>query len=216
MPNASILVADDEKSIRLTVSQALTSQGYEVTTAVDGSTAIDQLKAMPADLLLLDIQMPGMDGIEVLQKAMAQQPSLKVVMISAHGSLDNAVEAMKLGAVDYLQKPFTPGELRELVNRVLERDPVSGDDYDDQIAAARELASESKYEDAITLAKRCIGSHPESAAGFNLLGELLEVSGDRPEALKNYRVALDLDPAYKAASKNLDRAATSPGSRPDF
>ncbi|MGB3296288.1 MAG: response regulator [Phormidesmis sp.] len=128
MPNASILVADDEKSIRLTVSQALASQGYEVATAVDGSTAIDQLKETPADLLLLDIQMPGMDGIEVLQKAMAQQPSLKVIMISAHGSLDNAVEAMKLGAVDYLQKPFTPSELRELVGRVLGPEPVSGDD----------------------------------------------------------------------------------------
>ncbi|MBE9059710.1 sigma-54 dependent transcriptional regulator [cf. Phormidesmis sp. LEGE 11477] len=216
MPNSSILVADDEKSIRLTISQALSSQGYKVSTAVDGSTALEQLKETPADLLLLDIQMPGMDGIEVLQKAIAQQPSLKVIMVSAHGSVDNAVDAMKLGAVDYLQKPFTPSELRELVSRVLEREAVESGDYDAQVTNARQLAGEGKYEDAIAIVKQCIGSHPENAAGFNLLGELLEAGGDRSEALKNYRVALDLDPTYTAASKNLDRAATNPSSKPSF
>ena len=216
MPDAKILVADDEKSIRLTIKQALSTQGYEVNVAVDGSTALEQLQESPADLLLLDIQMPGMDGIEVLQKAMEQQPSLKVIMVSAHGSIDNAVDAMKLGAVDYLQKPFTPGELREAVERVLNREPMPADDYDDRIQEGRALAKEGKYEDAIAIAKQCIGSHPENAAGFNLLGELLEVSGDQAEALKNYRVALDLDPAFKAASGNLDRAAMNPGSRPSF
>ena len=216
MPDAKILVADDEKSIRLTIKQALSTQGYEVNVAVDGSTALEQLQESPADLLLLDIQMPGMDGIEVLQKAMEQQPSLKVIMVSAHGSIDNAVDAMKLGAVDYLQKPFTPGELREAVERVLNREPMPADDYDDRIQEGQALAKEGKYEDAIAIAKQCIGSHPENAAGFNLLGELLEVSGDQAEALKNYRVALDLDPAFQAASGNLDRAATNPGSRPSF
>lgn len=216
MPNANILVADDEKSIRLTIQQALSTQGYDVAVAVDGHTALAQLEAKPADLLLLDIQMPGMDGIEVLQKAMAQQPSLKVIMVSAHGSIDNAVDAMKLGAVDYLQKPFTPSELREAVDRVLNREAMPADDYDAQIEQAREMARASKYEDAIALAKACIGSHPENAAGFNLLGELLEVSGNQSEALKNYRVALDLDPAYKLASGNLERAAMDPKSRPSF
>ncbi len=216
MPNANILVADDEKSIRLTIQQALSTQGYSVNTAVDGRTALEQLKATPADLLLLDIQMPGMDGIEVLQAAMAQQPSLKVIMVSAHGSIDNAVDAMKLGAVDYLQKPFTPAELREAVDRVLNREAMPADDYNAQIKQARKMASEHKYDDAIALAKKCIGSHPENAAGFNLLGELLEVSGAQAEALKNYRVALDLDPTCKAASDNLSRAAMSPRSRPSF
>ena len=216
MPNANILVADDEKSIRLTVSQALSSQGYEVSTATDGHTALEQLQASPTDLLLLDIQMPGMDGIEVLQRAIAQQPSLKVIMISAHGSIDNAVDAMKLGAVDYLQKPFTPSELREVVNRVLSRESVRADDYNNQISSAENLAAARKYEDAMALVKQCIGSHPEKAAGFNLLGELLEVTGQKNEALKNYRVALDLDPTCKAASNNLSRAAMDPKSRPSF
>ncbi|MGB3300786.1 MAG: response regulator, partial [Phormidesmis sp.] len=189
---------------------------YEVATAMDGRTALEQISASPPDLLLLDIQMPGMDGIEVLQKAMAQQPSLKVIMISAHGSVDNAVDAMKLGAVDYLQKPFTPGEIRELVERVLSREPVSTTDYDSQIASARSMAAEGKYHDAMALTKQCIGDHPENAAGFNLLGELLEVAGKKNEALKNYRVALDLDPTCKAASDNLSRAAMDPKSRPSF
>ncbi|MEL6354644.1 MAG: response regulator [Cyanobacteria bacterium J06627_28] len=215
-PNANILVADDENSIRLTVSQALSSQGYEVITAIDGNTALAQLQDTSIDLLLLDIQMPGMDGIEVLQKAMAQQPALKVIMISAHGSVDNAVEAMKLGAVDYLQKPFTPGELRELVDRVLSREAVGTEAYDEQIASARVLAAEGKYEDAKAAVKQCIGDHPENAAGFNLLGELLEAMGEQAEALKNYRVALDLDPTYTAASDNLSRAAIDPKSTPSF
>lgn len=216
MSDAKILVADDEKSIRLTIKQALSTQGYDVNVAVDGSTALEQLAASPADLLLLDIQMPGMNGIEVLQKAMAQQPSLKVIMVSAHGSIDNAVDAMKLGAVDYLQKPFTPGELREKVEKVLKREPMPADDYDSQIESARGMAKGGKYEDAIALAKQCIGSHPESAAGFNLYGELLEVIGNQAEALKNYRVALDLDPTFKAASDNLSRAAMDPSSKPSF
>ncbi|MGB7087373.1 MAG: response regulator [Phormidesmis sp.] len=216
MSNANILVADDEKSIRLTVNQALSSQGYEVKTVADGSSVLAQLQESSPDLLLLDIQMPGMDGIEVLKKAVTQQPSLKVIMISAHGSVDNAVEAMKLGAVDYLQKPFTPGELRELVSRVLKRTTLADDEYDTQISAARNMASVQKYDDAIAVAKQCIGSHPENAAGFNLLGELLEIKGEQSEALKNYRVALDLDPTYQLASDNLSRAAMDPKSQPSF
>ena len=125
--NTRILVADDEKSIRLTIKQALSTQGYDVNVAVDGSTALEKLEESPVDLLLLDIQMPGMDGIEVLQRAMAQQPSLKVIMVSAHGSIDNAVDAMKLGAADYLQKPFTPSELRETVERVLNPSQAAAD-----------------------------------------------------------------------------------------
>ncbi|MGD1899659.1 MAG: response regulator [Phormidesmis sp.] len=216
MPSANILVADDEKSIRLTVSQALASQGYEVATATDGKTALEKIETSDIDLLLLDIQMPGMDGIEVLQAAKTQRPALKVVMISAHGSVDNAVEAMKLGAIDYLQKPFTPSELRELVERVLNREPMTTDDYDAQIAQARKVAAAGDYEDAIALTKKCIGLHPEKAEGFNLLGELSEISGDQSEALKNYRVALDLDPSYASASQNLDRAARDPKSMPSF
>ncbi|MGC1216470.1 MAG: response regulator [Phormidesmis sp.] len=216
MANTQILVADDEKSIRLTISQALASQGYEVATATDGKTALEKMESMPVDLLLLDISMPGMDGIEVLKKAIAQRPSLKVVMISAHGSVDDAVSAMKLGAVDYLQKPFTPSELRELVERVLNREPMTTDEYVEQVAAARKAAADGKYEDAIVLTKKCVGLHPEKADGFNLLGELAEATGDQSEALKNYRAALDLDPTCTSASQNLDRAARDPKSRPSF
>ena len=216
MPDAKILVADDENSIRLTIKQALSAHGYDVRVAVDGPTALESLRDNSADLLLLDIQMPGMDGIEVLKSAMAAHPALKVIMVSAHGSIDNAVDAMKLGAIDYLQKPFTPAELRETVDRVLNREKLSTGEYDAQIEQARALAGAGEYADATALVKACIGDHPEGAAGFNLLGELLEASGNQSEALKNYRVALDLDPTYQAASNNLSRAARNPKSRPSF
>ena len=215
MSEARILVVDDEKNIRLTVTQCLQPQGYTVKTAIDGLDALSQLAEYDPDLMLLDLQMPGMNGIEVLQRAKELKPDLYVIMVSAHASVDNAVDAMKLGAVDFMQKPFTPKEIRELVSRVLGRENVSDlpKDYDSLMSAAKKKASKREFEEAIVLVKQAIGQNPNNAEAFNLLGELLEVTGDNLQAVKNYRVATDLDPAYKPAQKNLERATASPKSR---
>lgn len=215
MSEARILVVDDEKNIRLTVAQCLEPQGYIVKTAIDGLDGLSQLAEYDADLMLLDLQMPGMNGIEVLEKAKELKPNLQIIMVSAHGNVENAVEAMKLGAVDFMQKPFTPKEIRELVSRVLGRENVSDlpKDYDSLISTAKHSASKRQFEEAITLVKQAIGVNPNNAEAFNMLGELLEVTGDKLQAIKNYRVATDLDPAYKPAQKNLERATASPKSR---
>lgn len=215
MSEARILVVDDEKNIRLTVTQCLQPQGYTVKTAIDGLDALSQLAEYDPHLMLLDLQMPGMNGIEVLQRAKELKPDLQIIMVSAHANVENAVDAMKLGAVDFMQKPFTPKEIRELVARVLGRENVSDlpKDYDSLIATAKRQASKRQFEEAITLVKQAIGVNPNNAEAFNMLGELLEVTGDQLQAKKNYRVATDLDPAYKPAQKNLSRATNSPKSR---
>ncbi|MEL6459247.1 MAG: response regulator [Cyanobacteria bacterium J06636_27] len=215
MSEARILVVDDEKNIRLTVAQCLEPQGYTVKTAIDGLDGLSQLEEYNPNLMLLDLQMPGMNGIEVLARAKELKPDLHIIMVSAHGNVENAVEAMKLGAVDFIQKPFTPKEIRELVSKVLGRENVSDlpKDYDSLISTAKNKASKREFEEAITLVKQAIGVNPNNAEAFNMLGELLEVTGDNLQAMKNYRVATDLDPAYRPAEKNLERATASPKSR---
>jgi DNA-binding NtrC family response regulator len=217
MPNARILIVDDEKNIRLTIAQSLDPLGYEVMTALNGEDALKQLQAQEYDLILLDLRMPGMDGLEVLQRAVEMHPDIQIVILSAHGTVDNAVEAMKLGAVDFLQKPFTPQELRGIVHQVLEHDSLNTQEsssYQGAMKIAKHCARKRQFDKAIAHAKQAIGCDPSRAEAFNLLGEFQEIEGDRIEALKNYRVATDLDPTYKPAQNNLTRATRSPKSRP--
>ena len=215
MNNARILIVDDEKNIRNTIAQALESLGHSVHVAFDGKDAMMQLEADPYDLILTDLKMPGIDGIELLRRAVQKYPAIQIAVISAHGTVENAVETMKLGAVDFLQKPFTPQELRDFVYHILERGQSSQEpDYRSTLRLAKDCASKRQFDSAIARAKEAIGIDPSQPEAFNLLGELQESLGDRPEAVKNYRVAVNLDPTYTRAKNNLSRATRSPKSRP--
>ncbi len=103
---ARILVVDDEKLIRWSVGERLQRGGYEVLSAESGEEALEVLAAQPVDLMLLDVRLPGIDGIATLQQALGQAPELAVLMMSAHSTVDIAVVAMKHGAIDFLVKPF--------------------------------------------------------------------------------------------------------------
>jgi len=119
---ARILVVDDEEGLREFLSQALLGAGHVVETACDGEEALALLAKQGFDLVLTDLKMPGVDGLEVLRRVRADQPETEVVVLTAHGSVETAVEAMRLGAFDFLQKPFSgPDELRLLAERALER-----------------------------------------------------------------------------------------------
>ena len=212
MSQAKILVVDDDKNIRRTVSMALESLDYFVHTAFDGKDAMVQLTGDQYDLIITDLKMPGMNGMELLEQAIAKYPEIKIVLISAHGTVDNAVDAMKLGAVDFLQKPFTPKELRNLVHSVLETEPIKGEsisEYKASLKAAVNFARKRDFDNAIAQAKQAIGSDPAKPEAFNLLGKLQETLGDSNSAIKNYRVAIDLDPTYQPAKDNLDRATNN-------
>src|ERR1700733_8257663 len=119
---ARILVADDEPGLREFVSDALELDNHAVVAAKDGREAAKLLDERGFDLVITDLRMPGLDGMSVLRKVRAELPETEVIVMTAHGTVDTAVEAMKLGAFEYLQKPLSgPDELRMLVARAVER-----------------------------------------------------------------------------------------------
>jgi two-component system, NtrC family, nitrogen regulation response regulator NtrX len=102
---AEILIIDDEKAIRKTLSEILSFEGYKVDEAADGEEGLKKFKEKTFDLVLCDIKMPKLDGIEFLQKAGETNPDVPIIMISGHGNIETAVEAVKKGAYDYISKP---------------------------------------------------------------------------------------------------------------
>ena len=114
-----ILIVDDEPSIRAVLSAHLRRAGYEVQTAIDGAAAITLLDAEPFHLVVTDLQMPNLGGMELLAWITGRLPGLPVIVITAHGSVDTAVEALKLGAHDYIGKPFDQDELRLVIAKAL-------------------------------------------------------------------------------------------------
>ncbi len=115
-----ILLVDDDSSVRRVLQFKLEKRGYSVETASDGLEALQLLKENPFDLLLSDIRMPKMDGIELLGKAKSAQPNIKVVLITAHATVTQAVQAVKLGAFDYITKPFEDDELFVAIDKALQ------------------------------------------------------------------------------------------------
>ncbi len=119
---SAILVVDDEEGIRSFMAEALADEGHRVDQAVDGQAALEQLDIQAYHLMFTDLKMPRLSGMELLRRVRAKNPEMEVVVLTAHGSVDTAVEAMKLGAFDYLTKPLSgPDDLRLVAGRALER-----------------------------------------------------------------------------------------------
>jgi two-component system response regulator AtoC len=117
-----ILVVDDEEGIRTFLAEALERSGHDVTQVADGAAALRAAHEEPFDIVLTDLRMPGVDGMTVVRTLRTQQPNLEVIVLTAFGEVATAVEAMKLGALDYLEKPVSsPAAVRELVAVALER-----------------------------------------------------------------------------------------------
>jgi two-component system, OmpR family, alkaline phosphatase synthesis response regulator PhoP len=159
--------------------------------------------------MLLDLRMPGVDGMEVLRRVSCERPEIKVIIITAYGSIDLAVEAMKLGAVDFLQKPFEVTQVREMVRRILEKQEESVG-YADYIALAKERILEGYFDIAGVYAQKAVFLDPKRPEALNLLGGISEITGNRLEAYKYYRAALAHDSAYLPAQLNLERVAAQP------
>lgn len=118
---ATILVVDDEKSIRHTLKEILEYEKHVITMAEDGLVALELIANQTFDVILCDIKMPRMDGIEVLEKIIAQTPDVPVIMISGHGNIDTAVEAIKKGAFDFIEKPLDLNRLLITIRNALDR-----------------------------------------------------------------------------------------------
>lgn len=203
-----VLVVDDEPNIRTTLRAVLEAAGFAVTDAADGETAVASSASGPLDLVLLDLRLPGIDGLETLTRLRAAHPALPVVLLTAHGTIDTAVEAMHRGAADFLQKPFTPERLRETVERVLAGDAEKRS-YDDLVeGGAREFESGS-LDPAESLARRALPLAPRRPEAVNLLGAVAEARHRRYDAIAYYRAALELDPTFPPARDNLERMTGS-------
>ncbi|MBW1679155.1 MAG: sigma-54-dependent Fis family transcriptional regulator, partial [Deltaproteobacteria bacterium] len=119
--NIQILVVDDEKVMQDSCSRILLKEGYKVHTAYFGEEAIEKFDQEPFDLVLLDLKMPGIGGIETLRRLKEMDPGSTILIMTGYPSIETAVKAIKLGAYDYITKPFTPDSLRIAINRALER-----------------------------------------------------------------------------------------------
>ncbi len=217
MKNQSILIVDDEKNIRMALSLALEPLGMETDTAVNGEDALQKLREKEYGLILLDLKMPGMDGMDVLRQVRKMRPDIRVIIITAHGSIESAVEAMKLGAVDFIQKPFAPQEIRDLASVVIDREKIDerlAADYISHFELAKRSIAEGHYEAAAEHAHKAISYDSSRPEAFNLLGVLQEMKNDIPNAQKYYRTAHELDPTYEPARKNIERTARGEKRKP--
>jgi nitrogen regulation protein NR(I) len=123
-----VLIVDDEPNLRRILSAQLTRDGYDVLSAEDGEAGLALLRENHIDLVITDLKMPRIDGMTLLKRAIEEEPELPVVVITAHGTIDTAVEALKLGAFDFVTKPFDKDELRQIVAKALKTRELRGAD----------------------------------------------------------------------------------------
>ncbi|MBS4536481.1 response regulator [Clostridium sp. D2Q-14] len=203
-----ILIVDDEKNIRMTLKHSLQSEKYDIYMAVNGEEALEKIAKIKMDLVLLDIKMPGLTGMEVLRKIRNRGYKSDVIMMTAYGSVEKAVEAMKLGAIDFISKPFTHEEIRTIVKEVIERNNLGKEDledFNDILEYSKKCILKNQYEKARKYLKLAISKEMDLPDPHNLLGILDEYDGNIDMAQKHYRAALALDPSYEPASRNLNR-----------
>ena len=161
MSSTKIFIVDDELVMRKSLSGWLERDGYEVDTAESGEEAIEKLKETRFDLLLVDIKMEGISGLDVLKHVRESDPDVAVVMITAYGSISTAIEAMKNGAHDYLLKPFDPDELGVLIEKIVEQ----------QAQARENLFLKEQYKDR-TRFESMIGQSKPMQEVFDLIQDV--------------------------------------------
>jgi DNA-binding response OmpR family regulator len=222
-----ILIVDDEPNVRLVFRTTLESEGFDLFEAQDGRRALDWLGSSKTDLILLDLQMPDIGGMELLRRLRAAGDDTPVVIITAHGSIPDAVQAMKLGAIDFLTKPITPQALRAVVADVLERHAEPEAEHEPEpvpstrptpgpttvllgpalmdLTAAKRALNDCDFDRAALLLEQALDLEPNSAEAQNLSGVLYESRGQDHAAYQAYKAALSADPHCQPALDNLRR-----------
>ena len=202
-----ILIVDDEPNVRLGYRITLETEGFEVCEANGATEALEALATQFFDLVILDMRMPEMDGLDLLAKMRAEHLDVPTVIITAYGDVPNAVRAMKLGAIDFLQKPLTPEMLRRIVNDVIVRHaPLTPErsDFYAHLAAAKRLINLQDFAKASEHVKRALAC-ADSAEACNMAGVLFEMNEDYENAKKYYGQAIAFDKNYEPAQQNMRR-----------
>jgi DNA-binding response OmpR family regulator len=219
-----ILVVDDEPNVRLVFRTSLESVGHVVDEAADGEEALERLADSNFECVLLDLLMPGIGGMETLRRIRETGSGVPVVIVTAHGSIPDAVAAMKLGAIDFLTKPQTPESLRKVVAEVVLRhaepapqpSPLPGERGAHvavvtvagplvDLTAAKRALNRRDFDQAANLLEQALDLDPESVEAQTLLGVLYESRGQDHAAYQAYKAALTLDHQYNPALDNLRR-----------
>ena len=211
MNRGRIFIVDDERTIRLTFRLALETDGYDVQEAASADEAIMGLKADEYDLVVLDLRIgedSGLDVLAAMRKGGVQTPTL---MITAYGSIRNAVRAMQLGAIDFLEKPIEPVALRKVVAEILDRHQPRTVEIEEPTAIgnltreAKRLINLQDFDAAemcLAAALKIDGASPEV---FNIQGILAEIRGNYDEARRAYGRAIKIDAHHEAAQQNMRR-----------
>jgi DNA-binding response OmpR family regulator len=217
-----VLVVDDEPSVRLVFRTSLESAGFEVDEAVEGTAALERIRVCRPDVVLLDLKMPVRGGMEVLQELRDAGDDIPVVIVTAHGTIPDAVSAMKLGAIDFLSKPLTPERLRQVVSEVIERHRPQAVEQKEgstsawpatvtmgpplvDLAPAKLALNRRNFDLAEAVLGRALDAAPHSAEALTLMGVLLESRGQDHAAYHSYKEALQSDRTYKPARENMQR-----------
>src|SRR5512140_3498932 len=145
MDRLNVLVVDDEAVIRDGLLRILDGERFAVETCRSGHAAIELMQHKEFGLIITDLKMPGLNGIEVLKAVKALQPDIPVIMITGYATVDTAVEAMKNGAVDFIAKPFTPDQIHEKIERALEQRTIMVD----EIYLKKEISSHHGFDNFV-------------------------------------------------------------------
>src|SRR5580704_16913669 len=188
--NKRILIVDDETNVRLSFRTTLETEGYEVFAVSSGEEAVQSLAEHTFALAILDIRMPGMDGLELLAKMRENGIKVPAMIVTAYSDVPNAVKAMKLGAIDFLQKPLRPEELRSTVTEMLKRHAPQDDrpteTFSAHIVAAKRCLNLRAFAKARVHLMKALELNAKSTEAFNLAGVLAEVTEDYDKAKKYY------------------------------
>ena len=189
MREESILVIDDEESMRLALSEALSRSGHLVDCVSNGYEALKKVQSSPFKLVITDVRMPKMDGLEVLHEIKKVSPQTPVIMITAYGTIHNAVEAMKRGAADYILKPFSFEELNAIVQRALvdgrkQEFGVKDDQkYRKMVTQDPQMLKLINLAKSIALSKSTVLIQGESGTGKELFARYVHQHSDRREKM---------------------------------
>jgi two-component system NtrC family response regulator len=190
----TILLIEDDESLRKVMEYNLREEGYRVVTAADGRSGLERFQAQAVDLVLTDIRMPEMDGMEVLTRLKTMQSDLPVIVLTAHGTIDSAVEAIKVGAFDYLTKPFSREQLRAAVrkaldvaaltteNRHLRQVVVERFSFANMIAASRAMRAVTDMAARVAQSDATVLLEGESGTGKELLAKAIHFHSARTRA----------------------------------
>ena len=213
-----ILIVDDEPNVRLNYRITLELEGYQVEETGLSTEALKKVKVDKFDLVILDMRMPRMGGLDLLAAMRAQRVMTPAIIITAFSDVPNAVRAIQLGASDFLQKPLRPEDLRRVVEEVLARNDQSGKrpelaDFERSADEARRLMRLGDLGAAKGHVLHAIELNTNSPDTFNLAGELAERNGDIERARKLFEAAIKLDGTNVAAKAGLRRVfqALHPG-----